>query len=82
MMKDGRESLWRKAPIWMAGACFLLSMPCVLLGVLGLLGVVADVSVAENRQIGLAFLGWAVLPLGSSVVLLVVALLVRRSRPR
>lgn len=58
----------------------LLSMPCLLLGVLGLIGVVADVGVAENRSIGFGFLRLAIIPLSVGGVVLVIGLLARRGR--
>lgn len=66
--------------LWIAAACFALSMPCVLLGVLGLLGIVADVSPDENRSIGLGFLRFALIPIGIGVAILAAALAGRRSR--
>jgi hypothetical protein len=71
---------WKIVLLCAAGACFLLAAPCVFLGVLGLLGVVADVSPAENRQFGMQFLRLATIPLGVGAVILLVALAIRRSK--
>jgi hypothetical protein len=71
---------WPVALIWLSASCLVLSMPCVFFGVLGLLGVVADVSLDENRQFGRQFLRLAMFPMGLGAVGLVVALALRRSR--
>ncbi len=79
---DRRGKLWGTALMWIAAGLFALSMPCVFGGVLGLLGVLADVGPEENRQIGVQSLRLAAIPMGLSVAALVVALVVRRSRAK
>ena len=82
MTNDRQGNLWGNVLIWIAVGSLMLSMPCVFGGLLGLLGILADVGPAENRQMGLQSLRLAVLPLGLSGVVLVIALVVRRSRPK
>lgn len=82
MTNDRRGRFWGNALLWAAGVLAVLSMPCILFGLLGLLGIAADVGTPENRQIGLGSLRLAAIPLGLSVVALVVALVVRRSRQK
>jgi hypothetical protein len=66
-----------KVLIWTAVAFFVLAMPCAGLGVLGLLGIAADVSSAENRDIGFGFLKIALVPAGLGVATLLMLLAVR-----
>lgn len=69
--------------VWIAFGCFVLASPCALMGVLGLLGIVADVSPAENREIGVGSLLIAAVPAGLGVVILgVVGWRRRRIRSR
>lgn len=68
--------MWTLAGI--GGVVLLAAMPCFFLGVLGLMGVVADVGPAENREIGWQFLGIGVIPLVIGAGLLIAARLVRR----
>ena len=41
------------------GVAALIACPLIGFAVLGFFGILADVSVAENRQFGLMFLGYA-----------------------
>ena len=66
--------------LWIALACFVLASPCVLMGVLGLLGIVADVSPAENREIGVGSLLISSIPAELGVVLLAVVWWRRRAK--
>lgn len=68
----------KKSLFWFSLVCFLASTPCMFFGLLGLLGVVADVGDAENRKIGLGFLGYSLIPLGIGVVALCVSLAIRK----
>ncbi|MCA9312619.1 MAG: hypothetical protein KDA21_15500 [Phycisphaerales bacterium] len=70
----------RTALFAVAAACFLLTLPCAGLGVLGLLGVVADVGTDENHQIGLGFLKLALIPLSLAIITLLAALWLGRSK--
>ena len=62
-----------------AGVLLLLALPCVGMGVLGLVGVLADVSPAENREFGWQFIALSAIPAGLGVLTLVLALLIRRA---
>ena len=79
-MNDKQRKLWGMVLLAIAAVFFLLSTPCLLGGVLGLLGVLADVGTAENRQMGHQILRMALYPLGLGLLVLVVGLLVLRSR--
>lgn len=80
-MTDHRRShLWWIVLFWVAVGCFVLSMPCFLASLLGLLGVLADAGPADNRRMGLQLLRMAAIPLSVGLVVLLVALVVRRSR--
>ena len=79
-MNDQQRKLWGKVLLAIAAVFFLLSTPCLLGGVLGLLGVLADVGTAENQQMGYQILRMALYPLGLGLLVLVVGLLVLRSR--
>lgn len=79
MTQSGHRKRWMIALWCVAAACFVLSAPCVLLGGLGFLGIVADVGPAESREIGWGFLRWAMVPLALGVIALLAALLLRRS---
>lgn len=68
--------------LWAALVSLVVSLPCVFLGILGLVGIVADVSPAENRQFGWQFLRLALIPGVLGVVTLMVALLFRRGSRR
>ncbi|MFG0305515.1 MAG: hypothetical protein ACF8Q5_04800 [Phycisphaerales bacterium JB040] len=69
-----------KALVW-AGVVFLvLSLACVFFGVLGLLGVVADVGPHENRVYGWRLLRYALIPLTLAGIAFAIALATRRSR--
>jgi hypothetical protein len=72
------KGLWCRVFFWGGVGLLLLSSPCIFFGVLGNLGVLADVSPAENRDFGMGFLRLALIPLGSGVVCLLVAALLRR----
>lgn len=61
-----------------AAVALMAATPCIGMGVLGLVGVLADVSYGENRSMGLQSLRIAAIPLGICIVALVAALLVRR----
>jgi len=79
-MQQPQPARWPKVLLWVSAGFFLLSMPCLFLGVLGLFGIVADVGPQENRDIGFGFLRVALVPLGIATLLLVVALTARRSK--
>jgi hypothetical protein len=80
MSEERHRTRWRIALLCIAGACFVLSAPCVFLGGLGLLGVVADVGVAENREFGWRFLRLALIPMGLGLIILLIALSLRRPK--
>lgn len=80
MTQDPPKSPWRTVLFWVAGVCFVLAAPCLFFGVLGLVGVAADVGPDENRRIGLTSLGYALIPLGVGGVILLVALMLGRKR--
>lgn len=82
MANERRGNLWLKVLVGVAIACFLLSTPCLFAGVLGFLGVFADVGPAENRQMGFQLLRIAAIPIGLGVVVSAIAIIVWRSRPR
>lgn len=79
-MQPKTRRRWKIALISVSIGCLALSMPCALLGVLGLFGIVADVSPAENRQIGLQFLVVALIPIGLGVITLIAGLLMGHSK--
>jgi len=81
-MNDRKGTSWGKVLIAVAATFFVLSTPCLLGGVLGLLGVVADAGQAENRQIGLQAFRISLYPLGAGLLFLVAGLLVLRSRKK
>ena len=60
-----------------AAVLFLFSAPCVLFGVLGLLGMADDVGPGENARIGLRFLGIGFVPALLGGVVMFVASRVR-----
>ncbi len=82
MTNNKQGGLWRNALLWVAAAFFLLSMPCIFFGLLGLVGALADVGPAENRQMGLQLFQMAAIPLGLSGLVLIAAIVVRRYRPK
>ena len=59
---------------------FALSSPCLLFSLLGFLGIAADVSGAENHEIGRQSLLYALIPIGLGILTLLAALLCRRSK--
>ncbi|MFG0285773.1 MAG: hypothetical protein ACF8R7_15260 [Phycisphaerales bacterium JB039] len=63
--------MWSTALLVSGFTCLLLAAPCVFFGVLGLLGIVADVSLEENRRWGAQFLGVSLAPalLGAGLLL-------------
>jgi cytochrome c biogenesis protein CcdA len=81
-MNDQKRKLWGKVLLAVAALFFLLSTPCLLGGMLGLVGILADVSTTENQQMGHQILRMALYPLGLGLLTLVVGLLVLRSRPK
>lgn len=60
-----------------AVVCMMVATPCIGMGVLGLLGVLADVGYVENRSMGLQSLRIAAIPFALSIVAVTVGLLVR-----
>lgn len=60
----------------------LISLPLLGFAVLGYLGILADVSVAENRGFGMQFLYMGLPPLIVGVVLCVLGLLAFIRNPR
>ena len=81
-MNDQKRRLWGKVLLAIAAVFFLLSTPCLLGGVLGLLGFLADVGTTENQQMGRQILRMALYPLGLGLLTLVVGLLVLRARAK
>ncbi len=81
-MNDQQRRLWGKILLAIGAVFFLLSTPCLLGGMLGLLGVLADVGTVENQQMGQQLLRMALYPLGLGLLTLVVGLLVLRSRAK
>ena len=81
-MNDRQSNLGGKILIAIAAVSFLLSTPCLLGGVLGTNGVLADVGTTENRQMGQQLFRMAAYPLGVSLLALTAGLLVLRSRPK
>lgn len=61
-----------------AVVALLAAMPCIGMGLLGLLGVLADVGQDENRRIGVQSLRISMIPTGISIVALVGAFVVLR----
>lgn len=61
-----------------AAAALMAATPCVGMGLLGLLGVLADVGEDENRRMGVQSLRIAMIPAGVSVVALVGGFMVLR----
>jgi hypothetical protein len=62
----------------LGGLAILLAVPMLGLGVLGLLGIAADVGPAENRQIGFGFLTYGTACFFIGVLVLAGALLFPR----
>jgi hypothetical protein len=81
-MNARNHRIWGKVLLAISAALFMLSTPCLFGGVLGLLGVLADVGPTENRQMGQQFFRYAAYPLGVGVIVLSASLLVLRSRPK
>lgn len=81
-MNDRTRKLGGTVLIALAAILFVVSAPCLLGGVLGLAGVLADVSYPENYQMGRQALGIAAYPLGGGLLALLAGILVRRSRPK
>lgn len=53
--------------------CFLFALPCIGFGVLGLLGVLADVGGEENHRIGVQSLWLSLIPVSLGVIALILA---------
>ena len=69
-----RMAAWKRTVLVCAAiGCFLLSTPCWFWGFVGLQGRLADTSVAENRQVGLLFIGIGLIPIALGSVLIYVA---------
>ncbi len=79
-MPDPRPSRLPKVLLWISAGFLVLSMPCLLLGLLGFIGVVADAGPEENQSIGFGFLRIASIPLGMALLILIVALASRYAR--
>lgn len=79
-VNDRKRQVGGMVLIVTAAVLLVLSTPCLFGGVLGLLGALADVSAAENRQMGRQFLLYAAVPLAGGVLALVVGLHALRSR--
>ena len=77
--QERRRALASTALLVSGFACLLLALPCVFFGVLGLVGVAADMSLEENRRAGVQFLGISLIPALLGAALLLGA---RRLRPR
>lgn len=73
-MQPKNLSRWKAALICASIACFVLSAPCGLLGVLGLIGIAADVGVAENNEIGFLSLRVAMILMSVGVIALIAGL--------
>jgi cytochrome c biogenesis protein CcdA len=82
VMNDQQRKLWGKVLLAIGAVFFLLSTPCLLGGVLGLLGVLADAGPTENQQMGHQILRMALYPMGLGLLVLAAGLLVLRSRPK
>jgi len=75
-----RSNLWFWVLIWLSVGFFALSSPCLLFGVLGLLGIAADVGEAENLEIGRQSLLIALIPIGLGILTLIAAMFCRRPK--
>lgn len=75
-----RSNRWFWVLIGISLGFFALSSPCLLFGVLGLLGIAADVSGAENLEIGRQSLLIALIPIGLGILTLIAALFCRRPK--
>jgi hypothetical protein len=80
MLSDQQLSLGNKLVLGGAIGCILLASPCFGFGVLGLLGVLADVGSAENRAMGMQLLQMAAIPAGVGGVLMAVFFIQRRMK--
>lgn len=79
-MPSKRSNRWFWVLIWLSVGFFALSSPCLLFGLLGLLGIAADVGEAENMEIGRQSLLIALIPIGLGILTLIVAVFCRRPK--
>ena len=80
MSQPGRITIW-KLIIMIAGiACLVIACPFLMLGMLGLVGVLADTSLAENRTFGIQFLLIGAVP-GIAGTILVILTILGARRP-
>ncbi|MDX2147431.1 MAG: hypothetical protein SFZ23_07895 [Planctomycetota bacterium] len=79
-MNDRHKKRAGQVLVAIAAGLFLLSTPCLFGGVLGVLGILADVGPKENQQIGHQAFRIAMYPLGIGMVMLLAGLLLLRSR--
>lgn len=65
----------------LGGLLILLSLPLLGFGLLGLVGILADVGPAENREFGFQFLTYGIPAFLVGVILLSSAFMIRVEKP-
>lgn len=82
MLSDSKTGWGRMIVLALGVIGILISLPLLGFAALGFLGILADMSIAENRGIGMQFLYLGLPPLIGGVVLCVFGLLSFRRKHR